>query len=305
MRHCRDKSRQTIWRVGFAFFELLAIGLCIGISAANAEGLKPPAVVGTSSAADEAGTLLNKRPRVSLNAGVKVWGTAWSSWVTGPKATGVALGSLRYQTVQAVGSSAQWSVIPFANLRVNDFFVSTSAMAPTHYTLRDAATPGGFNFPASRREFDVNAGYYVLPGLAVYGGFKELRQSYGPDTFKWRGFLLGLNGSAPLSKGWAFYGNMAIGHMRAYFPSSQADITGRTQLPTTYHLGEFGLAYIPPWIDKYSTPALLTIGYRAQQASTQGYALAVTDTSGASVTNTSTTLNDTTQGWVVSLVVNF
>lgn len=254
---------------------------------------------------ESADSLLRLKPRVSVNMGVKTWGTAWSSWVTAPKATGVALGAARYQTVQAVGSAPQWSVIPFANLRVNDFFVSTSTMTTTNYSLRDAATPAGFDFPASRREFDVNAGYYILRGLSVYTGLKELRQSYGPDTFKWRGLLVGLNGSTPLSKGWALYGNMAIGTMKAYFPDSQADITGKTTFPTTYRLGEFGLAYIPPWIGKYSTPVLLTIGYRAQYASTQNYMLAVTDTAGNSVPNTSTSLNDTTQGLVLSVIVNF
>jgi hypothetical protein len=276
-----------------------------------------PAVALGSSAAAEApltvaigggsqGLLLSTpSARVSVNVGLKTWSTAWSSWVSSPKGTGVALGALRYQTVQAVSSAPQRSVIPFVNLRVDDFFLSTSAMAPTRYSLRDSATPGGFDFPAARREFDINAGYYLLRGLSVYGGVKELRQTYGPDTFKWRGVLLGLNGSAPLSKGWAMYGNMAIGVMRARFPDSQVDVTGRQTFPTSYQLGEFGLAYIPPWLDPYSSPVLLTIGYRAQQARTRGYTLAVTDSADRSIPNTSTSLNDTTQGLVLSVIVNF
>jgi hypothetical protein len=291
--------RQDIAEQKFVKFAL-SLGCLLVCGASHAQ-----LTISTGKAKEEVEESVKLKSRVSVNAGVKMWSTAWSSWVTAPKGTGVALGASRYQTVQAVGSSPQWSSIPFVNLRVNDFFISSSAMAPTKYNLRDAATPGGFDFPASRKEFDINTGYYVLRGLAVYAGRKELQQTYGPDTFRWHGILLGLNGSAPLSKGWAMYGNMAIGNMKATFPGSQADIEGHTSFRTTYRLGEFGLAYIPPWIGKFSTPVLLTIGYRAQYASTQDYMLAVTDIAGNSRPNTSTSLNDTTQGLVCSVIVNF
>lgn len=237
--------------------------------------------------------------------GVKIWPTAWESWVTSPKGTGVALGTSRFQTVQAVGSSDEVSAIPFATIRFSNYFASVSAMSRTRYTLRDSATPGGFDVAASRRELDFNGGYYVLPGLALTLGYKQLTQTYGNDEYRWRGPIAGLNGSAPVALGLAIYGNAGVGRMSARFPATQVDVSGHTSFRADYRLAEFGLAYVTPWTPSLLKSLLITAGYRAQYVNTRNYALAVTDGQGNSTFNTTANLKDTTQGFVFGLIGSF
>jgi hypothetical protein len=240
-----------------------------------------------------------------VSVGVKVWPTAWQTWVTSPKGTGVALGTSRFQTVQAVHSSDEVSLIPFLTARFNEYFVSVSAMSRTNYTFHDAATPGGFDVSASRREYDVNGGYYMLPGLAVWLGFKQLTQTYGSDEYRWRGPIVGLIGSAPIAHGLAIYGNAAVGRMAAQFPAAQVDVSGHSSFRADYRLGEFGVGYVPPWSPSFLRSLLVTAGYRAQYVKTKNYALAVTDSAGAAMFNTSANLTDTTQGFVFGIIASF
>jgi len=240
-----------------------------------------------------------------MSVGAKVWPTSWESWVTSPKGTGVALGTSRFQVVQSVSSSEEVSPIPFAIVHYKGFFGSLSAMSRTRFTLRDAGTPGGFDVSASRREVDAHAGYYLLSGLAVTLGYKQLTQTYGGDEFRWRGPILGLTGSAPIAVGVAIYGNAGAGRMTANFPAAQADFYGRTSFKASYRLGEFGLAYALPWMVWPANALLLTAGYRAQYVKTEGYALAVTDSNGVQSYNTTTSLKDTTQGFVFGVSGSF
>ena len=48
------------------------------------------------------------------SVGMTVWPNEWDSWVTSPKGTGVALGTSRFQTVQAIGSPTRVSAIRWA-----------------------------------------------------------------------------------------------------------------------------------------------------------------------------------------------
>jgi hypothetical protein len=253
-----------------------------------------------------------QRSRLDINGsidfsfGAKVWSTEWNTWVTSPKGTGVAVGATRFQTVQAVSSENKPSVIPYANLHAGDFSLSVSSMVRTRYILHDTATPNGFDASATRQESDVNVGYYMLPSLSMYVARKQLTQTYGPDAYRWQGVLLGVNGSAHMARGWAIYGNTAIGRMRASFPDSQADVNGQNSFNADYRLGEVGVAYATPWSGKYSTKSvLLMMGYRAQYVSTQNYGLARTDTSNNQSYNTSANLSDTTQGFVLALTATF
>ena len=246
-----------------------------------------------------------KQAPLSLSVGVKLWANTWDSWVTSRTGTGVALGTLRYQTVQAVGSDTKLSVIPFASLRYKDFFGSVSVMTRTRYSLLDTATPGGFEISASRKEVDVNTGYFLLPGLALTAGFKQLTQVYGPDSYRWRGPIVGVSGSAGLARGWALYGSAGIGFLKANFPAVQADASGRTKFNADYRLGEFGLAYGTVPGVSFIKSIVGTMGYRLQNVATKGYGLAVTDPQGGFIPNASSNLKDTTQGLVLSLNVAF
>lgn len=302
---CLFKSQGLHWRVlapacwfSGVFASLISTNPCVA-QTAQTDDPRPDAVPVQRAR-------LNVNGPLDVSFGAKLWSTAWNTWVTSPKGTGVAVGATRFQTVQAVGSENQPSLIPYANLHVGDLSFSVSAMARTHYTLHDTATPNGFDAAATRQELDFNAGYYVLPSLTVYAAGKQLTQTYGPDVYRWRGPLLGLNGSAHMARGWAVYGNTAIGRMQAKFPESQADVNGQSNFNADYRLGEVGLAYATPWSGKLSTKSmLLLMGYRAQYVSTKRYGLARTDTSGNQSYNTSANLIDTTQGFILALTATF
>lgn len=242
---------------------------------------------------------------LQFSAGIKLWPAEWDSWVTSPRGTGVALGTSRYQTVQAVGSSSRWSTIPFATVATQDYFASLSAMTRTNYSLQDAGTPGGFEVAASRREFDLNGGYYILPDLAVTLGYKRLVQTYGGDEYKWTGPIAGLSARAPLTSGMALFANASIGRMQAHFPAAQTDIQGNRSFAAQYRLGELGLVYFPTWQTRWPKTLLITFGYRAQHVTTRRYALAVTSDQGVSSFNTHADLKDVTQGFVLGVAGGF
>jgi hypothetical protein len=243
--------------------------------------------------------------RPTLSAGVKLWANTWDTWVTNRTGTGVALGTQRYQTVQALDSDLKVSPIPFVSFRYSDFFASVSAMTRTHYKLLDTASPGGFEVGASRQEADFNSGYFVLPGLALTLGYKQVKQTYGPDSYRWRGPIVGASGSAGLAGAWSIYGTAALGFMKADFPAVQADSTGKTKFDADYRLGEFGLAYAMAINAKFVRSVVATVGYRFQNVATKDYGLAVTDPQGNFATNATSDLKDTTQGFALGLYVAF
>jgi hypothetical protein len=120
---------------------------------------------------------------------------------------------------------------------------------------------------------DVNGGYFVLPGLALTLGYKEIQQDYGAGALKWTGPTAGVAASAPLGSNWAMYGTYGFGFLKLKTPADAADIDGNTSFNATYSVGEVGLAYA------FSVGTILksmrvTVGYRAQILSTRGYTLA-------------------------------
>lgn len=268
-------------------------------------GLAPMLVAAQAAAPAPAPTDDSAPSALSVSAGIKLWPNNWDSWVTSRTGTGVALGTLRYQTVQAVGSGTELSSIPFASVRYADFFGSVSVMTRTRYSLLDTSTPGGFEVSASREEVDFNTGWFVIPGLALTAGYKRLTQVYGPDSYRWRGPIVGVSGSAGLSGGWALYGSAGVGFLKASFPAVQADASGKTSFNAAYRLGEFGLAYgMAP--DMSTIRSIVgTVGYRVQNVATKNYGLAVTDPQGGFTPNATADLKDTTQGLVLSLNVSF
>jgi hypothetical protein len=239
--------------------------------------------------------------RLNLTLGVKTWSNSWDSWVTSRTGTGVALGTQRYQIVQAVSSGVRTSVTPYASLRHGRFFESVSMMQRTDYSLQDAGTPGGFVVRASRREADFNSGYSVLPNVAVTAGYKQLTQTYGQDRYRWAGPLVGVSGNASIAPGWSLYGSAGLGSLRANLPDSQKDSAGNTRFRATYRLTEFGIAHGLPGGGGFLRSIALTIGYRSQTVVTRGYGLAVTDPGGGFVGNTYGKLVDTTQGLALSI----
>jgi hypothetical protein len=237
---------------------------------------------------------------------IRAWANTWDSWVTSPKGTGVALGTQRYQIVQAVNGGTRTSIIPVVSVRHGNFTDSLSVMPRTNYSFQDAGTPGGFIVRASRSELDFNSGYRASRNITLTAGYKRLIQTYGPDAFVWRGALFGINAHADLGSGWYLYGSAGLGYMKAILPESQKDAEQRSRFNAGYRIGEFGMGFNPDIGGNFIKSTVLTIGYRTQTVTTRGYTLGTTDPTGNSTTpNAKTSLIDTTQGLAASAVFIF
>jgi len=238
------------------------------------------------------------RPALLFNVGLRLWSAQWDSWNVGPTATGVAVGDDRYEVVESLRGGQELATIPVLSVRYGPAFVSASAMTTTKYRLHEAATPGGFDVQASRRERDVNLGYVFSSGISLSIAAKEISQRFGPDEYKWRGPLLGLGAGAAIGSGWGIYSNLGAGRLKGRFPSAFPDADGKTKFNADYRLVEAGFtrAFAAPMPGVKAL--VLTAGYRAQRMGTRNYTLGVVS-GGTRRPNTTGELVDTTQGFVL------
>lgn len=228
----------------------------------------------------------------SVTVGAKVWVNDWSSWYT-PTIGGQG-------EVVPIDSSTKVSVIPVVNLRFRDFYASFSTLLNTSYTLAGQALN---SIDASRKEFDANLGYYVLPGLGVSLGYKSLSQVFGGATYRWTGPTIGATLTAPIQGGFAGYGALGIGFFKMSLPAADANSSVNGDLNANYAIGEIGLAYGAAGVPTIAvTSTAFTLGYRLQAVRTKDYK--VRAATGASV-NGSTDLSDVTQGPALGFLVRF
>jgi hypothetical protein len=229
----------------------------------------------------------------ALAAGAKLWENTWESWIVVP--TPFNRGSR--EVIETINSNTRLAVIPQLSIRYGDWLATVSALTPTNYSL----TPSwGTQLAASRYEIDGNFGYYVLPGLALTAGYKEVEQKFG-GSFKWHGPTLGASGTASLGRGFSLYGTVGVGYMKAELPF--ADGADQTSLNANYALGEAGVAYSFAGLGRLTRSLNVTLGYRAQTLTTRGYGLADTSTTQPIVSRQD--VRDTTQGPTLSVVAVF
>jgi hypothetical protein len=169
--------------------------------------------------------------QASVTIGLKAWGTEWTSWEPYlNKGADVRI-------IEPVSSGTEVALIPQASVRYGDWLGSASYFVNKTYSLSGAIDPLSGNtltLSPTRKEFDVNGGYYIFPSLALYGAF-----SLG---------LLRLNASTP-------------------------DDAGKNSFDAIYSLGELGLAYVfNTGLPNFSLT--LTGGYRVQIVDTRNFSLA-------------------------------
>jgi hypothetical protein len=144
--------------------------------------------------------------------------------------------------------------MPIVSVRYADFIASLSALPSTSFSFADGHED-------QREEFDVNVGYFVLPGLALTLGYKKVQQSNGPDRYRPAGPVIGLSGNAPLSGAWSLYGNLGVGRLKT--PGGDP-----ISFDADYRLTELGVAYA---LDGQDFPRrwTFTAGYRIQVMSSK------------------------------------
>lgn len=189
--------------------------------------------------------------------------------------------------------------IPVISVKYKDVFVSASYFVDTEYRFSSLG-----NLDVDRREWDVTAGYYILPPyLALTAGYKDIQQEFGSldvDEFEVTGPTVGFVGAVPMKWGFSLYSNFAYGFLQMeseafkFIPAPSTDDDRDSQ----YWLAEGGIAYTH---DLSNLPAHLLLnsatfyaGYRHQQVETD-----IFDSSDADDGV------DTTRGMVIGLNLAF
>lgn len=197
-----------------------------------------------------------------LSIGARVWVNSWEKFMLSPDNT----------LVNVAKSDTTLTPIPTASLRYKDFFLSGSYFVNSDYQWNlTAATDRGttpVDIDGQRREFDITAGYFLHPNLALTAGYKDIQQKFVSSvigsipnlTFK--GPFLGLLGTVPIGNGFGLYGNFAYG----WLFGNAGGFAGINSRDTEYILADGGLSYTYRFNAAGALPlyASLFAGYRFQ-----------------------------------------
>jgi len=183
----------------------------------------------------------------TATVGLKAWNNSWSSWNAGKN-------DILEPIVQNIEQSGT-SLIPSLSVRYQNFLLGGSLFAKHSYNF---GRVGGDDFgDVPRREYDLSAGYYVLPTLAIIAGYKRIEQTFSNGTYKFSGPIIGFSASAPLTGGFSLYGTAALGPMDLKEPDG-------SKRDSNYRLGEVGLAYAFDAGGAGMKSVIGTFGYRSQ-----------------------------------------
>ena len=191
-------------------------------------------------AACAAAPVLAQESPLGISVGLKAWSTQWTTWGYADVVGGG-------RVITEALTNDKTVLVPMLSVRWRDFIGSVSAIGSTTYSYPDGDT-------VSRKEHDVNLGYFIAPGVAATLGYKSLAQWAGPNNFKLAGPTVGLSANAPLSGAFSLYGALGLGRMKP---------KGNVDLDADYQLSEVGAAYNVAMggIPKSLT---FTVGYRTQ-----------------------------------------
>jgi hypothetical protein len=182
--------------------------------------------------------------------GARLWNVDWSSWfqssVPGSSTT----------IAQYRNADKETTFIPLVSLRYKEFLVSGSYMLPKDFQFPIAGYPA-----TERREYDVNFGYFLAPGLVVSLGYKNVKYESSDGEYTWnlKGPTLGMSGSAPLAQWASLYGNLAFGRPKLKDNAVFNDVRAN------YVLTEVGLAFPLTQMSDSLRGLVLTAGYRYQR----------------------------------------
>ena len=179
--------------------------------------------------------------------GVRLMDMAWTSWFT--SATTPVF-------VEYREANKETTVTPVASVRYKNFFLSGSYMLNKDF---DFPLP---NYPRTeRKEYDINLGYFIVPGLAASVGYKNVKYDTSDGGYRWeaKGPTLGLSGSAPVSPYASLYGNFAYGWPKLHDDFAFNDKNGK------YLLSELGLAFPLGALTPSMNGFVATVGYRYQR----------------------------------------
>jgi hypothetical protein len=202
-----------------------------------------------------AGTATAQDSGVSVSVGARAWYTEWTtfSYFTLPDANGKP----ENRALTQVSADNKLVLVPVASVRYGDFVGSISVFPSTRFSFADGGS-------GTRNEFDVNAGYAVLPGLTLTLGYKKVSQRDGSTRYEPAGLVAGLNANAPLDGAVSMYGSFGLARLKT--PGSGGDEV--VKFKADYRLTEIGLAYALSG-DGLPRRWTFTAGYRIQVMSSK------------------------------------
>jgi len=258
----------------------------------------------------------------SASIGLKTWINEWEYPI-------LLTTNNNYMVRTQHSDTTEFAFIPTLNLRYKKFFVSGSYLPDTNYSfetqnidLVDKEIYIGTiaaQFNATRSEWDINLGYYILPSLIVTAGYKNINREFDinlndkqfPNVVQpflnvgktdTSGFTLGFAGVAPLRGQFGLYGSFAYGWLKTEknISSNFKNVLGQQygNFDVKYYLGEFGLTYFSKLENIHTLEAAsIYMGYRFQALNEERGSL---DNNGRPLEVT-----DTTSGFVFGVNLSF
>lgn len=176
---------------------------------------------------------------LGVSVGLKVWRTQWTTWGYSDDNAFITQSPAKDKVV----------LIPQLGVRYGDLVGSLSGFRGTTFELLDGT-------PNRRKEFDVNVGWLVAPGVAATVGYKKLGQRAGDNNYELAGPTLSLSGTAPVSGPFSVFGTLGLGRMKDTSASN-------VQFDADYQLSEVGFAYNLA-LGRLPRAVTFTAGYRIQ-----------------------------------------
>ena len=187
---------------------------------------------------------------LSVSVGARAWYAEWTTF------SYFVQGNTNLALTQ-VSADNKLLLVPLVSLRWGDFVGSFSMMPSTRFSFADGGS-------GTRKEFDANLGYAVLPGLTLTLGYKKVSQRDGNVRYEPAGPVAGLNANAPLGGAFSLYGTLGVGRLKT--PTSGGPEV--VKFKADYRLTELGLAYTLN-AERWPRRWTLTAGYRMQVLSSK------------------------------------
>jgi hypothetical protein len=254
-----------------------AMGICIKGQAA-AEKVMPTGKMQSLLELD------SKERDWKIMYGLKVWENEWSLPVE--LRAGDKPFILEYESDTAI------TYIPTLLVFYHNFFISGSYLLDTEYDFSDQQIKNyisdedgdlGFlqniDMSGSRKEWDLNIGYFLTPNIAVSLGYKNLERDLTltstvestPILMKSlyplsvHAPIIGLTAYASVTDKLNFYGNLAYGWLGGDATYEATDFKNNLDVDGSYVFGELGFGYAIPFELKYASTVTINAGYRFQR----------------------------------------
>jgi hypothetical protein len=170
------------------------------------------------------GAALAQDSGLSVSVGARAWYTGWTTFSYFTNETG----DVNLALTQ-VSATDKLVLVPLISVRYGDFVGSLSVFPSTQFSFA-----GGES--GTRKEYEANIGYTVIPGLTLTLGYKKLSQSGSAGEYRPAGLVAGLSGNAPLGGAFSLYGTLGVGRLKT--PAGD-----KIDFKADYRLTEVGLAY--------------------------------------------------------------